>query len=52
MADDPKPPGGDEPSNVTLFLNRMRNGDSEAGEQAASLVYDELHRIAARENAA
>jgi RNA polymerase sigma factor (TIGR02999 family) len=27
----------------------MRNGDSEAGDQAASLVYDELHRIAARE---
>lgn len=49
MAEDPRPAGGDEPSNVTLLLNRMRNGDSEAGDQAASLVYDELHRIAARE---
>ncbi len=49
MAEDPKPTGGDESSNVTLLLNRMRNGDSKAGDQAASLVYDELHRIAARE---
>ena len=49
MAGDPKAPGEGEPSNVTLLLNRMRNGDSEAGDKAASLVYDELHRIAARE---
>ena len=49
MAEDPKPPVGDEPSNVTLLLNRMRKGDAEAGDQAALLVYDELHRIAARE---
>jgi RNA polymerase sigma-70 factor, ECF subfamily len=49
MAEDPKPQGEGEPSNVTLLLNRMRNGDSEAGDEAASLVYDELHRIAARE---
>lgn len=49
MAKDPKPAGEAEPFNITLLLNRMRKGDSEAGEEAASLVYDELHRIAARE---
>ena len=49
MAKDPKPPGEAEPLNITLLLNRMRNGDAAAGEEAASLVYDELHRIAARE---
>jgi RNA polymerase sigma-70 factor, ECF subfamily len=49
MAGDPKPFREGEPSDVTLLLNRMRNGDSAAGDEAASLVYDELHRIAARE---
>lgn len=49
MAGHSKPPGDGEPSNVTLLLNRMRKGDPEAGDEVASLVYDELHRIAARE---
>jgi RNA polymerase sigma-70 factor (ECF subfamily) len=49
MSGDPKLPGEGEPSNITLLLNQMRNGDSEAGDKAASLVYNELHRIAARE---
>jgi RNA polymerase sigma-70 factor (ECF subfamily) len=38
-----------EPSNVTALLNRMRNGDREAGDEVAELVYGELHRLASRE---
>jgi RNA polymerase sigma-70 factor (ECF subfamily) len=34
---------------LTLLLKRMQQGDREAGERAAALVYSELHRIAARE---
>src|SRR5690349_6666560 len=34
---------------LTILLNRMRQGDREAGDQALHEVYDELHRIAARE---
>ena len=37
------------PSQLTLLLNRMRQGDQDAAEQAASLVYAELHRIASRQ---
>jgi RNA polymerase sigma factor (TIGR02999 family) len=35
--------------NLTLLLNRMRKGGRVAGDQVATLVYGELHRIAARE---
>lgn len=35
--------------NLTLMLNRMKEGDQQAGEQVVARVYDELHRIAARE---
>jgi RNA polymerase sigma factor (TIGR02999 family) len=45
---DPDKPAQAQPSNLTLLLNRMQKGDPEAGEQAASLVYEELHRIASR----
>lgn len=38
-----------EAHDLTLLLNRMRQGDSEAGNQAVALVYQELHRIASRE---
>ncbi len=38
-----------EPSNVTALLNRMQNGDREAGDEVAALVYGELHRLAAIE---
>lgn len=37
------------PSGLTQLLNRMQNGDRNAGEQAVGLVYDELHRIASRQ---
>jgi RNA polymerase sigma factor (TIGR02999 family) len=37
------------PSGLTHLLNRMQSGDRNAGEQAVVLVYDELHRIAARQ---
>ena len=44
----PKPDntGESQPSDLTLLLNRMQHGDREAGEQAASVVYQELRRIA------
>ena len=38
-----------EPPNVTTLLNRMRDGDRDAGNEVAGLVYDELRRIASRE---
>src|SRR5579863_5187102 len=45
--------GSDKPNrlheDLTGLLNRMHSGDPKAGEQAASLVYDELHRLASRE---
>jgi RNA polymerase sigma factor (TIGR02999 family) len=34
--------------NLTRLLQRMQAGDRGAGEKAAGLVYDELHRIAAK----
>ena len=34
---------------LTYLLNRMQSGDKDAGDQAVTLVYDELHRIAARQ---
>jgi RNA polymerase sigma factor (TIGR02999 family) len=34
---------------LTLLLNRLRQGDREAGDMALAEVYGELHRIAARE---
>ena len=41
----------DDPArgSLTHLLNRMQSGDKAAGEQAVDLVYDELHRIAARQ---
>jgi RNA polymerase sigma-70 factor, ECF subfamily len=40
---------GSQAPDLTLLLNRMREGDREAGNQAVSMVYQELHRIASRE---
>jgi RNA polymerase sigma factor (TIGR02999 family) len=37
------------PSQLTLLLNRMQRGDQDAAQQAAGLVYAELHRIASRQ---
>jgi RNA polymerase sigma factor (TIGR02999 family) len=34
---------------LTALLNRICDGDQSAGEQAISLVYEELHRLAGRE---
>lgn len=34
---------------LTALLNRICEGDRNAGEQAVSLVYEELHRLAGRE---
>jgi RNA polymerase sigma-70 factor, ECF subfamily len=34
---------------LTRLLNRMQSGDKDAADQAVALVYDELHRIAARQ---
>jgi RNA polymerase sigma factor (TIGR02999 family) len=34
---------------LTGLLNRMQSGDKDAGDKAVALVYDELHRIAARQ---
>jgi RNA polymerase sigma factor (TIGR02999 family) len=34
---------------LTSLLARMQRGDPQAGQQAIALVYNELHRIAARE---
>lgn len=39
------PPRGE----LTGLLNRMQSGDKEAADRAVALVYEELHRIAARE---
>ncbi len=42
-------PGESEQTpNLTLLLREMQQGDSKAAEKAVSLVYSELHRIAAR----
>jgi RNA polymerase sigma-70 factor (ECF subfamily) len=42
---------GDDPprGQLTHLLNRMQSGDKDASDRAVALVYDELHRIAARE---
>ncbi len=37
-----------DPSEATLILQRMSDGDSSAAEDLMPIVYDELHRIAAR----
>ncbi|MCB9683002.1 MAG: sigma-70 family RNA polymerase sigma factor [Alphaproteobacteria bacterium] len=37
-----------EPTEVTRLLQAMQHGDRDAGRQLLPLVYDELHRIAAR----
>jgi RNA polymerase sigma-70 factor, ECF subfamily len=34
---------------LTVMLNRMKEGDRQAGEEVVARVYDELHRIASRE---
>lgn len=38
----------DSPQNVTQLLNAWRDGDDEALEKLIPLVYEELHRLAAR----
>jgi hypothetical protein len=38
--------GTNSPSQLTRLLHRARDGDEVAAEQAASLVYDELHDLA------
>jgi RNA polymerase sigma-70 factor (ECF subfamily) len=35
--------------NITTLLNRMRNGDREAGDKVVGLVYSELRQIASRQ---
>src|SRR5690242_8076899 len=42
-------PEGPSVPDLTLLLNRMRQGDRAAGDQALAEVYGELHRIASRE---
>jgi len=49
VATNPEGPAKPEPPDLTLLLNRMLRGDPVAAEEAASHVYRELHRIAARE---
>ncbi len=49
MATKPPISGETRPSNLTGLLKQMQQGDRDAGESAAALVYDELHRIASRE---
>jgi RNA polymerase sigma factor (TIGR02999 family) len=48
MFTDPKEPAEARPSHLTLLLNRMRQGDPDAAEEAVALVYGELHDIASR----
>jgi RNA polymerase sigma factor (TIGR02999 family) len=38
----------EQPEDVTELLNRIGEGDAMAGDRLASLVFDDLHRIAAR----
>jgi RNA polymerase sigma factor (TIGR02999 family) len=45
----PDNPEDSQSADLTLLLNRMQQGDRAAGEKAAAVVYDELHRIASRE---
>src|ERR1039458_1713953 len=42
-------PSGGQSVQLTALLNRICEGDRSAGEQAVSLVYEELHRLASRE---
>jgi RNA polymerase sigma factor (TIGR02999 family) len=47
MSSNPDQPPQEQPSGLTRLLNRMQQGDRRAAEEAAALVYGELHRIAA-----
>jgi RNA polymerase sigma factor (TIGR02999 family) len=49
MATNPPNAGKKETSDLTALLQRLRSGDECAREKAVGLVYDELHRLAARE---
>ncbi|MGA8025791.1 MAG: sigma-70 family RNA polymerase sigma factor [Bryobacteraceae bacterium] len=49
MATSQPAPGSSQPPDLTLLLQRMQQGDHQAGEKAIALLYSELHRIAARE---
>jgi RNA polymerase sigma factor (TIGR02999 family) len=49
MFTNPGEPEELEQSLLTVLLNRMRQGDRGAGEQATALVYKELHEIASRQ---
>lgn len=37
-----------QPGNITQLLRRWTSGDAGAGEKLAPLIYDELHKLAAR----
>jgi len=49
MATDPLEPTRNTTGDLTTLLKKMQQGDHGAAERAVGLVYDELHRIAARE---
>jgi RNA polymerase sigma factor (TIGR02999 family) len=49
MVDRAEEPDGSASQPLTLLLNRMGQGDRAAADEAARLVYAELHRIASRE---
>jgi len=48
MPEDRLPAEQPDPT-LTVMLNRMKEGDRQAGEEVVARVYDELHRIASRE---
>jgi RNA polymerase sigma-70 factor, ECF subfamily len=49
MTGDSEEVEGSQTPDLTLLLNRMRQGDRDAGNEAVAIVYGELHRIASRE---
>ncbi|MGO9262864.1 MAG: sigma-70 family RNA polymerase sigma factor [Bryobacteraceae bacterium] len=49
MPEDKEPQAEEPDGDLTLMLNRMKDGDQQAGEEVVARVYDELHRIASRE---
>lgn len=49
MSGDSEQRAPSEAPDLTSLLNRMRQGDQKAGNEAIALVYGELHRIASRE---
>jgi len=49
VPEDQKLPPEEPDCNLTVMLNRMKDGDQQAGREVVARVYDELHRIASRE---